>query len=168
MYEEVNIMSINARCILDGVCYHIITRGNQRQKIFRKEGDYRGYLEKLKKYKRRHKFRLYGFCLMPNHVHLIGEIDEKENLAKFMHGINRSYTAYFNKEYKKVGHLWQGRFKSKIIVKDEYLINCINYIELNPIRANMAQSPNEYRWSSYIERNLGLASGEQILDILSL
>ena len=66
---------------------------------------------------------------MPNHIHLIGQADEADGLAKFMQCLNRSYTAYFNEKYKMVGHLWQGRFKSKIISKDEYAINCVNYIE---------------------------------------
>ena len=161
-------MVIKTRLVLDNGCYHITIRGNQRQKVFLHEKDYKKYLEKLKKYKRKYRFRLYGYCLMPNHVHLIGETDEKENLAKFMQGINRSYTAYFNRTYRKVGHLWQGRFKSKIIAKDGYLINSINYIEVNPVRANIVKTPQEYRWSSYMERNLNIPKENQILDRLSM
>ena len=160
-------MTIRTRLVLDNCCYHITTRGNQRQKVFIRDEDYEKYLEKLKKYKRKYHFRLYGYCLMPNHIHLIGEIDNKENLAKFMQGINRAYTAYFNKTYRKVGHLWQGRFNSKIITKDEYLITSINYIELNPVRANMVKTPQEYRWSSYRERNLGVTEEYRMLDTLS-
>jgi len=161
-------MAIKTRLVLNNGCYHITTRGNQRQKVFIQGENYEKYLEKLKKYKRKYHFRLYGYCLMPNHVHLIGEVDKKENLAKFMQGINRSYTAYFNKTYRKVGHLWQGRFKSKIITKDEYIINSINYMELNPVRVNIARTPQEYRWSSYRERNFGALREEQMLDSLSL
>ena len=161
-------MAIKTRLVLNNGCYHITTRGNQRQKVFLCEEDYEKYLTMLKKYKRKYTFRLYGHCLMPNHIHLIGEIDKKENLTKFMQGINRAYTAYFNKTYRKVGHLWQGRFKSKIITKDEYLINSINYIELNPVRANIVRFPQEYRWSSYTERNLGVPRQNQMLDVLSL
>jgi len=95
---------------------------------------------------------LYAFCLMPNHVHLIGEPKKIVNLAKFMHGLNRSYTAYFNEKYNKVGHLWQGRFKSRIVARDDYLITCLNYIELNPVRANLAKTAQDYAWSSYRER----------------
>jgi putative transposase len=105
---------------------------------------------------------------MPNHVHLIGQLQQKENLAKFMQGLNSSYTAYFNYKYRKVGHLWQGRFKSKVIVKDRYVLDCINYIELNPVRVNLVETPYTYQWSSYQERNLGVAVEKQILDELSL
>jgi len=86
---------------------------------------------------------------MPNHVHLIGEPKEMTDLAKFMHGLNRSYTAYFNKKYNKVGYLWQGRFRSKVVAKDDYLIDCLNYIELNPVRAGMVTLPQQYPFSSY-------------------
>lgn len=80
-------MSVSVRIILEGACYHIITRGNQRQKVFVQEKDHEEYIERLKHYKRKYKFKLYGYCLMPNHVHLIGEIEQKQNLSKFMQGI---------------------------------------------------------------------------------
>lgn len=124
-------MPIRPRLTIDRACYHITTRGNQRQSVFRMEADYVKYIEFLRRYKRKYGFKLYGYCLMPNHVHLIGEIEEKMKLSKFMHGLNRSYTLYFNSKYRKVGHLWQGRFRSRVLNKDEYLINCINYVELN-------------------------------------
>ncbi|MDP3791417.1 MAG: transposase [Candidatus Omnitrophota bacterium] len=154
------------RIVLDNVLYHIMTRGNQKQKVFIEESDFGEYLDRVRRYKRKYKFRLYGFCLMPNHIHLIGAVEDKENLAKFMHGINRSYTSYFNEKYHKVGHLWQGRFNSKIITMDPYAIDCMNYVELNPVRAEMVRMPSEYRWSSYRERNLG--GNNDLLDSLEL
>ena len=105
---------------------------------------------------------------MPNHVHMIGQPKELKNLAKFMQGLTRSYTAHFNKRYKKVGHLWQGRFKSKIIAKDGYLIDCIQYIEHNPVRANMVKAAIEYPWSSYREKALGQTNNGRLLDELHL
>lgn len=147
-------MPTGPRLLLEKACYHIITRGNQGQLVFLDEHDYRAYLLRLSRYKRRYGFLLYGFCLMSNHVHLIGEPKELKNLAKFMHGLQRSYTAYFNKRYKKVGHLWQERFRSKVIVKDNYLLDCINYVELNPVRANIAMTAADYEWSSHKERIL--------------
>ena len=156
------------RILLDNACYHIITRANQKQRIFRNECDFKEYLERLYKYKTRHGFKLYGFCLMPNHVHMLGEVEEKENLSGFMHDLSRSYTAYFNKKYQNVGYLWQGRFKSKIIIKDRYFVNCINYIELNPVRADIVKTPMEYRWSSYMERNFGMDKKYSILNQIEL
>jgi len=102
-------MPTGPRLLLANACYHIITRGNQRQQVFLEERDYKAYLLSLRRYKKRYGFLLYGFCLMPNHIHLVGEPKELKGLAKFMQGLTRSYTAYFNRKYKKVGHLWQGR-----------------------------------------------------------
>ena len=156
------MMARTGRLLFDNVCYHVISRGNQRQKIFSEENDYNKYLEILGKAKVRFKFHIYCYCLMTNHTHLIIDPDTKEQLAKGMQVINQSYTRYFNYQYKKVGHLWQGRFKSIPIRKDKYLIDCINYIETNPIRANIVKSPFEYKWSSYKSRALGLS--DKILD----
>ncbi len=138
-----------ARIAMDNAVYHIITRGNQKQTVFREQRDYTEYLSRLEFYKKKYAFKLYSFCLMPNHVHLIIEVDVNSKLNKIMRGLNLSYTLYFNFKYKTVGHLWQDRFKSKIIEKDTYLLECINYIEANPLRANLTSNIEEYVWSSY-------------------
>ncbi|MBM3248003.1 MAG: transposase [Candidatus Omnitrophica bacterium] len=151
-------MSRSARLVLDNVCYHVITRGNQRQQVFFKEEDFEKYLGILTKYKKKYHFAVYGYCLMPNHAHLLIGLDDKADLAKVMQGINQSYTRYFNFRYKKSGHLWQGRFKSMVIYKDEYLLNCVKYIELNPIRAKIIDNPLDYQWSSYKTRTIGTQS----------
>lgn len=163
-------MPTGPRLLLKNACYHIITKGNQSQQVFQDEQDYKVYLARLKKYKSRYGFLLYGFCLMPNHVHIIGEPKIMKNLSKFMHGLNRSYTAYFNRKYNKTGHLWQGRFKSKVVVKDDYLIDCLHYIELNPVRANMVRSVFDYLWSSYKERNFpeDILNNAKIVDNLCI
>jgi len=92
---------------------------------------------------------------MSNHVHLVIDLDGTRNLAKPMQAINQSYTRHFNYKYHKSGHLWQGRFKSMILHKDKYLLDCINYIELNPVRARMVNGPLDYQWSSYRDRIMG-------------
>jgi putative transposase len=142
-----------------------MVRGNQKQRIFRSTEDYLLYLALLKKFKRKYKFKVYAYCLMPNHVHLLGEIENSLMLSKFMHDLNRTYTLYFNNKYSKVGHLWQGRFKSMTITKDKYLIDCINYIELNPLRSALVQKIADYPWSSYHARALGKES--KVIDQLN-
>jgi len=142
-------MPRSARVITENGCYHIITRGNQRQTVFKEVEDYEKYLFVLTRYKKEYKFKLYCFCLMPNHVHLLIEVDKPFLLNKIMSGINLSYTRYFNFKYEKVGHLWQDRYKSKIIEKDAYLLECISYIEANPIRSSLARYAADYKWSSY-------------------
>ncbi|MGD0335568.1 MAG: transposase [Candidatus Omnitrophota bacterium] len=155
-------MPRTARLTIKNGCYHVITRGNQKQSVFGDTRDYEKYLQFLVRYRKRYKFRLYCFCFMPNHVHLVIEVNDPQNLEKIMRGINLSYTLYFNFKYKKVGHLWQDRFMSKILYKDKYLLDCINYIETNPVRANLVNNITEYLWSSY---KLRLTQKQNILDI---
>lgn len=159
-------MSTVKRLVMENACYHLIVRGNQKQDVFRSEGDYLTYLALLKRLKRKYKFRLYAYCLMPNHVHLLGELENPAFLSKFMHGLNRTYTLYFNNKYEEVGHLWQGRFKSKIITRDKYLLDCINYIESNPIRSGLADTLLEYKWNSCHARILNVE--DDIIDEWSL
>ncbi len=141
-------MPREARVVEENACYHIITRGNQQQKVFLEEADFKKYLHLLGKYKTKFGFKLYCFCLMPNHVHLLMEIAETGRLQSIMRGINLSYTIFFNNKYEKVGHLWQDRFLSRVIEKDHYFLNCIEYIEHNPLRAKLTQDIETYRWVS--------------------
>jgi len=140
------------RLTFDNSVYHVMARGNQKQVTFREKEDFMKYLDLLRHYKRRYLFRLYGYCLMPNHVHLILEVAKGRDLGKIMQGLNLTYTIWFNEKYKKVGHLWQGRYKSMIIQKDKYLFHCIEYVESNPIRANLANSLFDYPWNSWQTR----------------
>lgn len=157
-------MSRGSRVLIENVCYHIITRGNQKQRVFLDKEDCGRYLGIVRKAKRRYGTSLYCYCLMPNHVHMLIEAKEVKNIAKFMQWVNRGYTAYFNSKHSKVGHLWQGRFTSKPIIKDQYLIHCANYIEGNPVRADMVGDIADYEWSSYRERCI--ASGKDLLEEL--
>jgi len=130
--------------------YHVLTRGNNRQNIFKDEEDFTTYIEILKKYKERYQYKLYHYVLMTNHVHLVMEATEEGGeLSQIMKGINLSYAQYYKNKYKHTGHFWQDRFKSILISKDEYLLACGSYVELNPVRAGMVKDPKEYRWSSY-------------------
>jgi len=154
------------RILIKNACYHIYIRGNQKQKVFREKRDFEFYLCQLKRYKKKYSLLLYGFCLMPNHIHLVGEPRDPKNLSKLMQCLQRSYTAYYNNKYNKVGHLWQGRFRTKVIVKNRYLIDCIAYVEQNPIRVNLVNNINEYEFSSYLERNLINSKDVNLIDKL--
>ncbi len=148
-----------SRIFIDYACYHIASRGNQKQCIFRDNNDYVKYLSMVRRAKKKYCISIYAYCLMPNHIHILIDSACSRDISKFMHWINRGYTAYYNARYNVVGHLWQGRFLSKPIVKGRYLINCATYIETNPIRANLASDIEEYLWSSYKERCLSLDHG---------
>jgi putative transposase len=152
-------MPRGARILLDNVCYHVINRGNQKQSIFLEELDFANYLQLLRHYKRKYRFKVFGYCLMPNHIHLVLEPKDPNQLAKILQSLTQTYTKWFNKKYKKIGHLWQNRFKSMVIQKDNYFIECVCYVEANPVRAGLVRSPLEYLWSSYKERVFGNSSG---------
>ena len=128
--------------------YHITSRGNNRQVIFSDESDYIKFLEYVIKARDKYYFYLYTYVLMTNHYHLLIETCQP-NLSKIMQYINACYTGYYNKKNRHLGHLFQGRYKSIIVDKDNYLLELSRYIHLNPVRAGMVKSPEEYRWSSY-------------------
>ena len=130
--------------------YHVLTRGNNRQDVFEDEEDFRKYIDLLLRYKEKYHFKLYHYVMMTNHVHLVIEPSEGGgDLSEIMKGINLAYARHYKRKYNHTGHFWQDRYKSIIISKDEYLLACGSYVELNPIRAKMVEDPKDYRWSSY-------------------
>ncbi len=141
-------MARKPRIEYEGAFYHVITRGNQRQKIFKTTTDYEKYLELVVFYKQRYHFLLYAYVLMNNHVHMLIETREIP-LSKILQGINQSYTIYFNRKYRTVGHLFQGRYKAILCDRDEYLMTLVKYIHLNPVRANICAKADDYSWSSH-------------------
>lgn len=143
--------------------YHILTRGNNRHDIFKDRRDYKKYIEVLQRYKDKYKFKLYHYVLMRNHVHLVLETIEKGgSLAEIMKCINLSYVQYYKSRYQHIGHFWQDRYKSIMISKDDYLLACGSYVELNPVRAKTVQDPKDYQWSSYSAYAYG--KGDEIID----
>lgn len=138
-----------ARVVFPSMPYHIICRGNNREPIFEEKEDFDKYLEIFRRYKDQYGFRLYHWVLMSNHVHLLVETKENSSLSKLMQGINLAYTIWFNRKKGKVGHLWQDRYRSAVVERDNYLLECGRYIERNPLRAGIVKDPREYSWSSY-------------------
>jgi len=144
------------RPIADGLLYHALNRGNNRAAVFGCADDYATFLQALAKTKKRYPFALYGYCLMTNHFHLLVEPSQVGDLGRFMQSVGRRYVRYINGTYQRSGTLWEGRFKSAAVSRDEYLMVCSRYIELNPVRAGLVNHPREYRWSSYQYRALGI------------
>ncbi len=138
-------MSRQPRIAPPNFIYHVITRGNNKQKTFFEDKDYEYYLHLLDKYKNRYKFALYHYVLMNNHVHLMIEPTEKGTLSEIMKSINLSYVIYFRKQYGGIGHFWQDRFKSLLISNERYLLKCASYIELNPVKAGFVKNPKDYK-----------------------
>ena len=152
-----------------GAFYHVIVRGNQRQNIFINDEDRRAYLARVRRYKEEKGFILYAYVLMPNHVHLLVETADVP-LSKIMQRINLTYTQYFNRKYNQVGHIFQGRYKSLLCDRDEYLLTLIRYIHLNPVRAKLVKSPRDYKWSShniYLTGRKDFVDTEKVLRVFS-
>jgi putative transposase len=144
------------RFVIPGYPQHVIQRGNDRQDIFRAEGDYQFYLEKLSEAAKKHQCDIHAYVLMTNHVHLLVTPHTENGIGKMMQMLGRYYVQYFNYSYKRTGTLWEGRYKATLIDSEQYLLTCMRYIELNPVRAqNMANHPAEYPWSSYQCNALG-------------
>jgi REP element-mobilizing transposase RayT len=131
-----------------GALYHITSRGNEKKDIFLDSSDRKKFLDILKDYHERYEISIYCYMLMDNHYHLVFET-AKPNLLKVMHGINSSYTLYFNRKYGRVGHLFQGRYKGILVDKDSYLLELSRYVHRNPLRAGMVKRAEDYYWSSY-------------------
>ena len=142
-------MSRTPRLFLSQSYYHIIARGNNRLEIFKVKNDFQYYLDLISRYKPNHPFDLFHYCLMPNHIHLLIKTNKASDFSNFMKRMNLAYFYHYKTLYGWVGHLWQDRFRSQLVGKDEYFIQCGKYIELNPIRAKLVQKPEDYRWSSY-------------------
>ncbi len=141
-------MARKPRIEYEGAFYHVITRGNRREKIFRDRKDFLKYLDILTHYKKHHQFYLYSYVLMSNHIHLLVET-KKIPLSKIQQGINQSYTMYFNRRHKTIGHLFHGRYKAILCDMDAYLLSLVKYIHMNPVKAGMARDLRGYRWSSH-------------------
>ncbi len=149
-------MPRSARIILPSTPHHIVQRGHNRQTIFVSDDDYNYYRENLIEFKREYDCRIYAYCLMTNHVHLIVDPRKKpESLSLLMKRVAGRQTGYINKLEKRTGSLWEGRFKSSIISSKEYLPACCRYIELNPLRAGLVTDPVQYQWSSYAAKVIG-------------
>lgn len=143
------------RIKLSGMPLHIVQRGINREPCFYGEEDYQCYLHWLWKSAADWGCAIHAYVLMTNHVHLLLTPENENSAAKMMQSIGRRYVQYINRHYKRTGSLWEGRYKSSAVEAEKYLIACMRYIELNPVRANMVNDPGLYEWSSYRSNGLG-------------
>jgi len=139
------------RGLADGSIYHVLNRGNWRQDVFHKDGDFAAFNELLELAKARHPVTIFGYCLLPNHFHLLLQADKGSELSCFMQWLMTSHVRRYHQHYRSSGHVWQGRFKSFIVQEDNHLLTVARYIEGNPVRAGMVASARTWRWSSHRE-----------------
>ena len=152
-------MARSPRITIPALPHHVVQRGNNRQAVFFDDDDYRLYLECLRQAKEKCSCRIYAYVLMTNHVHVLVEPTRERDLGRFMQSVGRRHVRRINAKYGRSGTLWEGRFKSAVVSRDEYLIVCSRYIEWNPVRAGIVKHPRDYRWSSYQHRALGSTDG---------
>ncbi len=137
------------RLELPGTPLHIIQRGNNRQACFFADEDYRFYLDWLSEYTDREGCCIHAYVLMTNHVHLLLSTERLGAAGRMMKSLGQRYVQYVNRQYRRSGTLWEGRYRSCLVQEDDYLLSCYRYIEMNPVRAGMVEHPADYRWSSY-------------------
>lgn len=141
-------MARRPRIQFPGALFHVISRGNQRQRIYRDDEDHRRFQTLLGEAVKRHAITLYAYVLMANHFHLLLEVG-RVPLSKAMQSLLYRYTRHYNKRYHKIGHLFEGRYRAILCDRDSYLMELIRYLHLNPVRAGLINDPNRYRWSSH-------------------
>ncbi|KGP74051.1 REP-associated tyrosine transposase [Pontibacillus yanchengensis] len=162
-------MSRPIRVWYRGAQLHITARGNRKGHLFYGNEDYETYLHLLKKCQEESPFTILSYCLMPNHIHLLVEL-QNHSPGEIMKFIQFRYAKYFNKKYDFSGHVFQGRYHSKLIESTHYLKKVSKYIHLNPVKAGLSYSPDTYRWSSYplyvdMNSNHGFIEIQTILDL---
>lgn len=132
----------------EGALYHVIARGNEKQQIFIDDNDRLKFLSWLKDAIETHNLICHGYCLMDDHFHLLLETPDA-NLSIAMRDLNGNYSQSFNVRHNRVGHLFQGRYKSFVVEKEPYLLEVVRYVVLNPVRASMVKHPRDWKWNSY-------------------
>ncbi|PMK74250.1 addiction module toxin RelE [Vibrio breoganii] len=141
-------MSRPLRLEFAGALYHVTARGNERNWIFFQDDDFILYLTVLDEVCERYNWVIHAYCLMSNHYHLLLETPDG-NLSKGMRQLNGVFTQKINRKHNRVGHLFQGRYKSILVDQETYLLELCRYIVLNPVRAKMVDTPDEWQWSSW-------------------
>jgi len=143
------------RYYVKGQPQHLIQRGNNQEPVFWADEDFRFYLDCMQDSAKRHRCAIHAYVLMHNHIHLLVTPGDEESLPKLMQSVGRRYVQYFNTLYDRTGTLWEGRYRATLIEPSGYLLTCMRYVELNPVRAGLVKHPRNYAWSSYAANALG-------------
>ncbi len=137
------------RLTLPGYPHHVIQRGNNRQAIFARLADYQRLLDLLDDNARQFDVAIHAYVLMSNHFHLLVTPQSSDGLPQMMQAVGRRYVRYFNDSQQRSGTLWEGRYRSTLIQTDRYLLACMAYIDLNPVRAGLVAQAKDYPWTSH-------------------
>jgi putative transposase len=138
------------RLTIPGYPHHIIQRGNNRQPIFSGTADYELLLNLIDEHARKQQVAVHAYVLMSNHFHLLATPETDDGIPQMMQAVGRRYVRNYNLRQARTGTLWDGRYRSTLIQAERYLLACMVYMDLNPVRAGMVADPADYRWSSYL------------------
>lgn len=136
-----------ARLVVPGLIHHVTERGNNQERVFVTDADRLEYLDRLRFFCPQAEVQVYGFCLMTNHVHLLLRPANDDSLARLIRRAHSEYSAYFNQQYGRCGHLWHNRFFS-CPLEGGHVLNALRYVDRNPVRAGIAHHPADWPWSS--------------------
>lgn len=139
------------RGLTENYIYHIINRGNNRNQVFHKPEDYLSFVTLIAKAIELHPIKLFCYCLMPNHFHLLAAASPAENISRWMQWLMTSHVRRYHAHYGSLGHIWQGRFKSFITKADSHLLTVARYVEGNSVRAGLVKTAADWPWSSHGE-----------------
>ena len=142
-------MPRRSRMYLPGLPYHIVQRGNNREATFIEPENYLFYINLWQELSSRYGVAVHAYCLMTNHIHFLVTPKYSTSISNTMKSVGSRYAQYINKNYQRTGTLWEGRHRASLVQSERYLLTCMRYIELNPVRASMVGRPEEYQWSSY-------------------
>jgi putative transposase len=146
-------MPRTARASRANWCYHVLNRGNGRAEVFHKDEDFAAFVRLFEPACERLPMRLVGWCLMPNHFHLVLWPRSDGDLGRWMQWLLTSHVRRYHRHYGGSGHVWQGRFKAFPIQRDEHYLAVLRYVERNPLRANLVSRAEDWRWSSLASRS---------------
>lgn len=153
MFNQESRVGRSPRVLVPGLPHHVVQRGHDHNAVFVETGDYEYYLENLIEFKAKYNVAVYAYCLMTNHVHLILEPrSDGSAISSLMRRLSARQGRRINRLERRTGTLWSGRFKSSVIETDRYLLACLRYVELNPVRAGMVGQAEDYQWSSYAQQ----------------
>lgn len=159
-----------SRKSLETLFFHIMVQGIDKNYIFNDENYKNRYIDILNKYENECEIQLLSYCIMDNHAHLLLYIEKVEEMSKFMHFVNTSYSNYYNKVNSRVGYVFRDRYKSEPICKEQHLLNCINYIHMNPVKAGVIEEAEKYRYSSCKQymNNTGISKRKILYETLGI
>jgi putative transposase len=148
MVFNIGGMPRTARASVGGMWYHVLNRGNRREPVFHKPGDYDAFVEAMTDAGTRVRIDLLGYCLMPNHFHLVVRTDRDGDLGRWMQWLRTAHARRYHRHYATTGHVWQGRFKAFPVEDDDHLVTVLRYVERNALRAELVSRAEDWRCTS--------------------